>query len=158
MLKPSTTSQIPFSFSPHQKNSYLPFENHSSADSSGKQEIGDSTENETSSEESYTFNNNVSVVKLLDMSNAAEVIGKLEMDDLRTLHNLIADRINSLVKAKREADLSKFNPGNRVRFKTRESEIKTGTVIRVNQKTISIAVDGDDHAWWKVSPQVVERI
>lgn len=157
MLKPSgIANQMPFPFSAQQNG--FTFSSHTAAFPDKDRQSSGDNENESSSDKKDSYNNNVPVVNLLDMSNAAEVIEKLEMDDLRTLHKLIVNRINKLVNSKNENTLAKFCTGNRVRFKSRDGTTKTGTVIRVNQKTVSIIVDGDEDAWWKVSPQVVERI
>jgi hypothetical protein len=159
MLKPAgTPNQFPFLLSSQQNRDPFPITNNQSTQSNEEQQNQQHTKSSTTHQaEDSTAQNAVSTIKLLDMNNAAEVIEKLGMDDLRTLHNLIANRINTLVKAKRETALSNFNPGNRVRFTTKYGETKTGTVIRVNQKTVSIAVDNDP-GYWKVSPQILERI
>ncbi len=110
------------------------------------------------SEKSGATATTIDAAKLLDMNEAAEVIEQLGLIDLRALNKLIVDRINSITESVHEFVLSQFKPGNRVRFKSKDGTNKTGTIIRVNQKTVSLVVDGDDHAWWKVSPQILERI
>ena len=89
------------------------------------------------------------MVKLLDIASARETIDNL--------NRLIVDRIKNLMYLKSNKELMKFNPGNRVRFTSRTGELKIGTVIRVNQKTISVAIDGEP-GWWKVSPELLERV
>lgn len=96
-------------------------------------------------------------LKHLDINHAEEVINNLEMTDLRILNKIVVDRINHLLKTHNANALSKFNVGNRVTFTAKHGEQKTGTVIRVNQKTVSIAIEGYD-GWWNVSPQALERI
>ena len=96
-------------------------------------------------------------IKLLDKSNAAEIIEKLGMDDLRFLNKLISDRIKVLNQSITENSLLRFTPGNRVQFHTKSGELITGTVIRINQKTVSVAVEGLE-GWWKVSPQLLKHV
>lgn len=100
---------------------------------------------------------NSELIKLLDMASARETIEKLGMDDLRYLNKLIVERINFLMHCKSKVKLMAYHPGNRVRFTSASGEEKKGTVIRVNQKTVSIAVDGEP-GWWKVAPDFLTRI
>ena len=51
--------------------------------------------------------------------------------------------------------MSKLNLGQRVCFETDEETI-TGTLIKLNQKTVVIATD--DGMQWKVSPQLVRAV
>jgi hypothetical protein len=94
------------------------------------------------------------VVKIIDRNSAIEAVNKLDENDLRFLNRLIVDRINFLAHHKRRDQLMRFFPGDRVRFKTPDGEEKTGTVIRVNQKTLSVST-GDNEGWWKISPGLV---
>jgi hypothetical protein len=64
---------------------------------------------------------------------------------------MIVDRINFLMHIQQKAQLRQFVPCDRVRFKTPYGEEKTGTVIRVNQKTVSVST-GESEGWWKISP------
>ncbi len=96
-------------------------------------------------------------LKHLDINHAEEVVNNLEMLDLRILNKIVVDRINHLLKTNNDKALSRFNVGNKVTFRTKHGEQKTGTVIRVNQKTVSIAIEGYD-GWWNVSPQALEHI
>jgi len=52
---------------------------------------------------------------------------------------------------KRKNQLRQFYPGDRVRFRTPYGEEKVGTVIRVNQKTVSVST-GETEGWWKIAP------
>jgi hypothetical protein len=97
------------------------------------------------------------VVKIFDRSSAIEAVNKLDENDLRFLNRLIVDRMNFLAHHKRQAQLQRFLIGDRVRFKTPDGEEKTGTVIRVNQKTLSVST-GESEGWWKLSPGLVTRV
>ena len=91
------------------------------------------------------------VVRLLDKHSAVEAINKLGEDDLRYLNRLIVDRLKAFMHFRHKEQLRQFIPGDRVRFKTPYGEEKTGTVIRVNQKTVSVST-GESEGWWKISP------
>lgn len=97
------------------------------------------------------------LIRLLDITSARETVDRLGMEDLRYLNKLIVERIKFLMQCKKKFDLMEFNPGNRVRFTSSSGEEKKGTVIRVNRKTVSVAVDGEP-GWWKVSPELLMRI
>ena len=97
------------------------------------------------------------IIRLLDKASAVTTINNLGIEDLRFLNRLIVDRIKLLINAKQKAALYKFIPGHRVRFTSSAGELKTGTVIKINQKTISVAVDGDP-GWWNVGPGLLTRI
>jgi hypothetical protein len=73
-------------------------------------------------------------------------------------YKLIDDRINFLVHSKSESLRSSFRPGNKVKFKSKLGDYRTVVVIRVNQKTVSVAIDGESSGWWNVSPIMLERI
>jgi hypothetical protein len=159
MLKSSGAgSQIPFTLSNQANQSSFPFSHKPPQNSNPEQpDTIKITENNTTTEDPQTAGNNISAIKLLDMSTAAEVIEKLGMDDLRTLNKLIVDRINFVVKSKNDSLRSNFSPGNKVQFKTKIGDYKHGVVIRVNQKTVSVAIEGET-GWWNVSPHALERM
>jgi hypothetical protein len=97
------------------------------------------------------------IAKLLDRQSAVDSINKMGEDDLRMLNGLIVERLKWLVQERRNRQLGKFSFGDRVQFKGLDGELKTGFVLRVNQKTISIDV-GDGSSWWKVAPSLVELV
>lgn len=97
------------------------------------------------------------IAKLTDSATAEEVIGKLDLEDLRFLNKIIVERINYLVRLKRGMKLLQFSPGDRVRFISKYGDVIEGTVIRVNKKTISVST-GETEAWWKVSPELLTKI
>jgi len=106
------------------------------------------------SEKEKLSNSSKEKLVLLDKETAMETISKLELDDLRFLNKLIVDRIKLLVNCRQNIELSKFYPGCRVKFTSSAGELKTGRVIRVNKKTVSVEADGEA-GYWKVSPQLL---
>jgi hypothetical protein len=129
-------SAVPLNVSQQKRNS------ESTSDFSGKENISNSGKDK---------------LMLLDKETAMETISKLELDDLRFLNKLIVDRIKLLVNCRQGIELSKFYPGCGVKFTSSAGELKTGTVIRVNKKTVSVEVDGNA-GYWKVSPQLLLKL
>jgi hypothetical protein len=97
------------------------------------------------------------ITKLADQKTAEEVIDSLSLEDLRYLNRLIVERINHLVRFERGMQLLKFSPGDRVRFMSSHGEEMEGTVMRVNQKTVSVST-GEADRWWRISPALLTRI
>lgn len=75
--------------------------------------------------------------------------------ELRELNARIIERLKYLSSVKTMKSMSKLNLGQRVCFDTDEETI-TGTLIKLNQKTVIIATD--DAMQWKVSPQLVRPV
>ena len=97
------------------------------------------------------------ITKLADEKTAEEVIDSLSLDDLRFLNQLIVERINHIVRFERGMQLLNFSPGDRVRFTSSHGEEMVGTVMRVNQKTVSVST-GEADGWWRISPGLLTRI
>lgn len=97
------------------------------------------------------------ITKLADKKTAEEVIEKLGLDDLRFLNKLIVERINTLVRIRRGMQLLQFAPGDRVRFPSNDRGETEGTVIRVNQKTVSVST-GETDRWWNIPPGYLTKI
>jgi preprotein translocase subunit YajC len=83
-------------------------------------------------------------------------IENLSLEELMGFHYKILKRIHQLRKMKLYEDLQKFDVGDRVSFKGRGEDILTGTVIRVNQKSLSIKTD--QGTMWYVSPALATKI
>ena len=47
--------------------------------------------------------------------------------------------------------MARFNVGDRVKFSTSDGQYRTGTIFRLNPKTVSIK--SDDRGHWNVSPE-----
>lgn len=97
------------------------------------------------------------IVKLLDRQSAIDAINKLGEKDLKMLNGLIVERFNRLKHEKTNKILDKFFVGDQVQFTAPDGELKTGHVLRVNQKTLSIDT-GDGCGWWKISPGLVKLL
>lgn len=71
-------------------------------------------------------------------------INSMNMDELRELNELAVRAMKRLVAAAADT----FRPGDLVSFQGRSGETFSGTVTKVNQKTVSVRVG---HTNWKVS-------
>lgn len=83
-----------------------------------------------------------------------QLIHPLNEDQLHELHNLIADRLRLLHKAKALIHMQKFNVQDRVYFDY-HGQRKEGTITRLNQRTISVTLDSGEH--WKVAPDFLTK-
>lgn len=83
-------------------------------------------------------------------------IENLSLGELRELQWKILKRMQKLRKMKLYEDLQKFDVGDRISFKGKGEELLTGTVIRVNQK--SLTVKTDHGTMWYVAPALATKI
>jgi hypothetical protein len=88
--------------------------------------------------------------ELVNRSEAAEAIRKMNEDDLRFLNRLIVERLKLIHQARSTVMLAHFSVGDRVRFSTGIGDSKAGVIVRLNKKTASIATD--DGQRWNVHP------
>lgn len=83
------------------------------------------------------------------------IIPKLDEQQLRSLNSKIVARIKHLHKFRQLEEMSKFSKGDRVSFEC-SGDIKTGTITKLNQKTVSIITDDDEG--WNVAPSLLSRV
>ena len=81
-------------------------------------------------------------------------IENLSLKELVELHDKIAKRIWELEKGKLSEKLGEFQIGDRVSFQS-EGKTISGTVIRVNRKTLSVR---SQENYWYVAPWAVTKI
>jgi len=81
-------------------------------------------------------------------------IGNLSLKELVELHDKVARRIWELQRTKLSEKLGEFQIGDRISFQS-EGKTITGTVIRVNRKTLSIR---RQESYWYVAPCAVTKI
>lgn len=85
------------------------------------------------------------------MSTATKAIFAIDnLDDLREVQNALNVRFREL---QRRAAVS-FRVGDKVQFKSRSGQIITGTVQKINQKTVSVNTPTSN---WKVSASLLQR-
>ena len=83
-------------------------------------------------------------------------VENLSLEELMELHWKILKCIQKFRKMKLYEDLQKFDVGDKVSFKGKGEELLTGTVIRVNQKSLSIKTD--QGTMWYVAPALATKI
>ncbi len=102
--------------------------------------------------------NEIAPLRIIDRDSAIDAIEKLQEEDLRFLNQLIIQRLKHIHQARQTRLLGKFYKGDRVKFRSPDSnEELSGVVIRVNKKSLSIDI-GDGRGWWNVSPSFVSLI
>jgi hypothetical protein len=79
----------------------------------------------------------------------------LSLEELYALNRIVVHRIKLFQKAGKFVALSKFAVGEKVSFFSNGGELITGQVIRLNQKTATIATDDDRQ--WNVSPELLRK-
>jgi hypothetical protein len=77
---------------------------------------------------------------------------KLSEDDLIELNQRIVERLRLLRSAKSLAKLAMFSVGMVVEFETEDGRIISGTVARLNQRTVTVATASGR---WRVSPSLL---
>ena len=84
-----------------------------------------------------------------------QLIHQLNEAQLHELHYITGDRLNLFHKTKALFDMQKFKVLDRVYFDY-HGEQKKGTVMRLNQRTISVTLDSGEY--WKVAPNLLIKI
>ena len=79
-----------------------------------------------------------------------EFIKDLSEEELVYLNRLIVERLKLISQAKSTFEMAKFNIGELVQFEDNDRNTRSGRVIKLNKKTISILTD--DRQRWNVAP------
>ena len=83
-------------------------------------------------------------------------VASLSNEQLVALNRYIVEELRRRQRNRTEENMSKFNLGDKVFFVTPDGERKTGTILRLNQKTASLIAD--DGCKWRVSPQMLRMM
>jgi hypothetical protein len=95
-------------------------------------------------------------VKIVDRVSAVEAIKRLNEEDLLFLNRLIVERLKLISQARATTLMTSFTRGDRVGFQAPDGRRLEGIVLRLNKKTISVAID-DGHQW-NVAPGLLRLI
>ena len=79
-------------------------------------------------------------------------LARLSEDDLVELNRRIVERLQLLRSAKSLAHLARFSVGMAVIFDTDDGRTITGTVARLNQRTVTVVTASGR---WRVSPSLL---
>lgn len=82
------------------------------------------------------------------------ILDKLSEEQLISLNKKVVERIRILHKAKQLYSMSRFSAGERVYF-THNGERIRGTIIRLNQRTVTVIIDG--RGQWNISPSLLMK-
>ncbi len=82
------------------------------------------------------------------------IIETLNEDQLHTLYQVVAERLNLMHTARAMYAMKDFHTLEKVYFYHNGQRIE-GTVTRLNQKTISVSTNDGGH--WKVSPSFLTK-
>ena len=89
------------------------------------------------------------------VAKMGSLIDQLTLEELRFLNRRIVERIKFIRKAGALSAMQKFNIGERVSFQNGDETV-SGTIIRFNQKTISLVTDTQER--WNVAPVLLTKI
>ncbi len=93
--------------------------------------------------------------KQLDISRIEDFIKTLDRDELLFVNRMVIDRLNLLSQERSTKLMMRFSVGEKVEFTSRYGDQKTGTIIKLNKKTVSIHTNDDEH--WNVAPGLLKH-
>jgi hypothetical protein len=78
------------------------------------------------------------------------ILDKLNKEELIVLNRAIVKRIKIMNDLNRLRANAAFNPGDRVSWHDNYGIYRTGQVLRINTKTISVEEEGDPETIWRI--------
>lgn len=78
------------------------------------------------------------------------ILDKLTKEELIILNRAIIKRIKIMNDLNRLRANAAFNPGDRVSWHDNHGNYRTGQVLRINTKTISVEEEGDHEGTWRI--------
>ncbi len=87
----------------------------------------------------------------------ADILNPMTADELMELNKLVIQRIKILNQLYTLGSLNRLKIGDKVKWNGSDGIIRSGKIIRLNSKTASISI-GDNKGYWRVSPQLLEKI
>lgn len=81
-------------------------------------------------------------------------VDDIEIDELIHLNHKVCAGISQLRRITLYEKLKDFQIGEKVIFKNKEGNTFTGTVIRINQKTLTVMTQD---SYWYCSPMAVQK-
>ena len=86
-----------------------------------------------------------------------ELLNKLTRKELVMVNRAVLKRVKLMDDLERLKSNAAFFPGDRVSWSDKQGYLRTGRVIRINTKTISIEEDGDPEGIWRVSARLLTK-
>ncbi len=97
-----------------------------------------------------------------EVDNTSAIIRKFEPllkglseHELRILNKMVVERIRLMHKAGALLYMSALHIGDRVSWDGSDGIVRTGIIIRLNNKTASVKIG--DKGYWKVSPELLRK-
>jgi hypothetical protein len=84
------------------------------------------------------------------------LIEKLSLEQLYDINEIVIDRIKFLEKIEDLKAVSAFRRGDKVSWE-HNGQAYSGSVLKVNQKTVSVAEKDPPYKRWKISPQFLKK-
>jgi hypothetical protein len=84
------------------------------------------------------------------------LIEKLSLEQLYDINEIVVDRIKFLERIEDLKAVSAFRRGDKVSWE-RNGQVYYGSVVKVNQKTVSVAENEPPYKRWKISPQFLKK-
>lgn len=92
---------------------------------------------------------------ILDRELFTQALRHMSEEDLLYLNRMVIERLRLLAQARSTVELAQFAEGDRVSFTANDGAVKTGMILRLNKKTVTLRTD-DGHLW-KVSPGFLRK-
>ena len=89
------------------------------------------------------------------LDNWDDILKRLSFDELLSLHHKVIDWLTVHQKLNLLKEQSKFTKGDRISFVYQGITYK-GTVLKKNQKTISVITDEDGQ--WNIHPRLIKKL
>jgi hypothetical protein len=83
------------------------------------------------------------------------LLAGLSLYELTVLNKMAVDRIGLMQQANALLHMSKFNAGDQVSWNGKDGVARSGVIIRLNLKTVSIKMA--DGGQWNVSPHLLRK-
>ena len=83
-------------------------------------------------------------------------IDKLTEDELIELNHRIVERLKFLESIHAHHEMMRFSPGERVSFKPCGRDRQIGTLVKFNQKTVTVITESGQK--WNISPRLLSKI
>ncbi len=83
-------------------------------------------------------------------------IDKLTENELIELNHRIIERLKFLESMHAHNEMMQFSPGDRVSFKPPRRDRQIGTLVKFNQKTVTVITESGQK--WNISPHLLNKI
>lgn len=86
------------------------------------------------------------------------ILDQLNKEELLLLNRAIVKRIRIMNDLQRLRANAAFNPGDRVSWHDNDGVYRTGDVLRINTKTISVEEEADPDGIWRIPATRLHRL